>query len=86
VPHCRLARADRPIAALAHLSEAIDYEAPDNEPVDLLFALVVPEDATDEHLNLLAAVVERFNDADRVAELRAASDTNTLYQRFIAPR
>lgn len=84
VPHCRLAQVDKPIAALAHLSEAVDYESPDNEPVDLLFTLVVPEDATDEHLNLLAAVVERFNDASRVAELRAATDTETLFQRFIS--
>lgn len=83
VPHCRLANIDRPVAALAKLDEAVDYESPDRKPVDLLFALVVPEEATQEHLNLLAAVVERFNDATLVDALRSASSTEDLYQRFI---
>ncbi|WP_198650510.1 PTS sugar transporter subunit IIA [Saccharospirillum mangrovi] len=83
VPHCRLAQIDRPVAALAKLDEAVDFESPDRKPVDLLFALVVPEAATDDHLNLLAAVVERFNDAALVKTLRHASDPQTLYQHFI---
>lgn len=83
VPHCRLAQIDRPVAALAKLDEAVDFESPDRKPVDLLFALVVPEAATDDHLNLLAAVVERFNDANLVKTLRQASDPQTLYQHFI---
>lgn len=83
VPHCRLAQIDRPVAALAKLDEAVDFESPDRKPVDLLFALVVPEAATDDHLNLLAAVVERFNDANLVNSLRQASDPQTLYQQFI---
>lgn len=83
VPHCRLAGIGRPVAALARLDEAVDFEAPDRKAVDLLFALVVPEAATDDHLNLLAAVVERFNDSERVRTLREATDTADLYQRFI---
>lgn len=83
VPHCRLAQIERPIAALAKLDEAVDFESPDRKPVDLLFVLVVPEAATDDHLNLLAAVVERFNDSALVKSLRQASDSQTLYQQFI---
>jgi len=83
VPHCRLAQIERPIAALAKLDEAVDFESPDRKPVDLLFVLVVPEAATDDHLNLLAAVVERFNDSTLVKSLRQASDSQTLYQQFI---
>ncbi|PTY38883.1 PTS fructose transporter subunit IIA [Saccharospirillum sp. MSK14-1] len=83
VPHCRLAQIDRPIAALAKLDEAVDFESPDRKPVDLLFVLVVPEAATDDHLNLLAAVVERFNDSGLVKSLRQATDSQTLYQHFI---
>ena len=83
VPHCRLAHIDRPVAALAKLDEAVDFESPDRKPVDLLFALVVPEAATEDHLNLLAAVVERFNDVDRVKSLRNARTTEELFDRFI---
>lgn len=83
VPHCRLAQIEQPIAALAKLDEAVDFESPDRKPVDLLFVLVVPEAATDDHLNLLAAVVERFNDSALVKALRQASDNQTLYQQFI---
>lgn len=83
VPHCRLAQIERPIAALAKLDEAVDFESPDRKPVDLLFVLVVPAAATDDHLNLLAAVVERFNDGNLVKSLRQASDSQTLYQQFI---
>lgn len=83
VPHCRLAHLTRPVAALARLDTAVDFESPDQQPVDLLFALVVPEDATEDHLNLLAAVVERFNDAERVKTLRDARDPEDLFQRFI---
>ncbi|GGX70223.1 PTS sugar transporter subunit IIA [Saccharospirillum salsuginis] len=83
VPHCRLANVDRPVAALAKLDEAVDFESPDRKPVDLLFALVVPEAATEDHLNLLAAVVERFNDSSRVDTLRKARSTEELFERFI---
>ncbi len=83
VPHCRLAHIDRPVAALAKLDEAVDFESPDRKPVDLLFALVVPEAATEDHLNLLAAVVERFNDVDRVKSLRNTRTTEELFERFI---
>lgn len=83
VPHCRLAKIRQPVAALARLDQAVDFEAPDQQPVDLLFALVVPEDATEDHLNLLAAVVERFNNAERVETLRGTRDPEELFHRFI---
>lgn len=86
VPHCRLAHIERPVAALAKLDEAVDFESPDRKPVDLLFVLVVPEAATDDHLNLLAAVVERFNDSQLVNALRQTTDHQALYQHFIQGR
>ena len=47
VPHCRLNGLQKPIAALVKLPQAIDFEAIDKAPVDILFALIVPADATD---------------------------------------
>jgi PTS system nitrogen regulatory IIA component len=83
LPHCRLTNLDRPVAALVKLDEAVDFESPDRQPVDLLFALVVPETATDEHLQLLSAVVERFNDTDTVQALRDTSTPDDLLRLFL---
>jgi PTS system nitrogen regulatory IIA component len=50
----------------------------DNKPVDLFFALLVPEDSTDEHLQLLAQLAEMFSDEGFVAKLRNCHDAPTL--------
>ncbi len=83
VPHCRLDNLKEPIAALVKLPDPIDFESIDKQPVDLLFALVVPTDATDEHLQLLASVVERVNNPDTLNKIRQSSDTQALYTTFI---
>lgn len=83
VPHCRLKGLNQPIAALVKLPRKIDFEAIDKAPVDLLFALIVPVDATDEHLQLLASVVERVNDASTLKKIRHCTDPETLFERFI---
>lgn len=83
VPHCRLDNLQQPVAALIKLPTAIDFEAIDHKPVDLIFALIVPSDATDEHLQLLASVVERFNDPENLKKIRQSPDTQSLYTRFI---
>ena len=56
----------------AQLATGIDFDSPDNLPVDLLFILVVPAQATDEHLQLLGRVAALFNDADTRTALRQA--------------
>ena len=53
IPHCRLAGCSAPISAVLHLETAVDFDAIDGVPVDLLFVLLVPEAATDAHLDLL---------------------------------
>ncbi|MDX1342243.1 MAG: PTS sugar transporter subunit IIA [Reinekea sp.] len=83
VPHCRLNGLQSPIAALVKLPQGVDFEAIDKAPVDLIFALIVPTDATDEHLQLLASVVERVNDPDVLRVIRNATTSETLYEQFI---
>ncbi len=83
VPHCRLNGLQSPIAALVKLPQGVDFEAIDKAPVDLIFALIVPTDATDEHLQLLASVVERVNDPDVLHVIRNATTSETLYEQFI---
>ncbi len=83
IPHCRLASCEAPIAALMHLAEAIDFDARDKAPVDLVFALVVPEEATGEHLEILQAVAGRLDNADYRERLRQAGSDQTLYEQAL---
>ncbi|EAR10142.1 PTS sugar transporter subunit IIA [Reinekea blandensis] len=82
VPHCRLEGLDAPVALLVRLPEAIDFDAIDRQPVDLIFTLIVPAEATDEHLQLLAGIVERVHDPDELKRLHQCPDAASLYQSF----
>jgi PTS system nitrogen regulatory IIA component len=83
VPHCRLDGLNEPVAALLKLPAAVDFDAIDKAPVDLVFALIVPSDATDEHLQLLASVVERVNDPNTLLDIRNCTTASDLYRRFV---
>lgn len=83
VPHCRLDGLTQPLAALVKLPTPIDFEAIDKQPVDIIFALIVPAEATDEHLQLLASVVERVNNPETLNNLRLCTEVTALYQTFI---
>lgn len=83
VPHCRLDGLQKPIAALVKLPQAIDFDAIDRAPVDILFALIVPTDATDEHLQLLASVVEQVNNPEKLHQLRSCTTSSALFEQFI---
>jgi nitrogen PTS system EIIA component len=80
IPHARLKDSDKTLAAVIKLRQGVDYDAPDQQPVDLLFALLVPENSTEEHLQLLAQLAQMFSDEKFVARLRAAKDSDGLYQ------
>ncbi len=79
IPHCRITQCQRVIGTLIKLEEAIDFDAIDNQPVDLLFVLLVPEQAHDEHLKVLATLAEQFSDQSFCQQLRAADNSETLY-------
>lgn len=84
VPHCRLPGCSQTIGLLLALAEGIDFDAPDSRPVDLLFVLVVPAAATDEHLQLLGRIAAMFNDSATRASLRAAGSAEDLYAAVAA--
>ena len=74
LPHARVPGLGRPLAAFLRLRKSVDFDSPDNEPVDLVFALLVPEESTDEHLKILAAIARVFSD-DRVrSSIRSAQE------------
>jgi len=63
IPHGRIARLSHPIAAVVRLQQPIPFGSPDGKPVRHCFALLVPEQATEAHLQILAASVEMLGQA-----------------------
>lgn len=82
IPHCRLEGCTRVVGALVTLDEGVDFDAIDNQPVDLLFTLIVPKEATGEHLELLSQLAEQFNDRSFCDALRACTDADQLYRKM----
>ncbi len=84
IPHCRLSGCDQPLGAILHLENPVDFDAIDGAPVDLLFVLLVPDAATDEHLVLLRQIASLFDNEPLRERLRQASDNQALYEAVIA--
>ena len=61
IPHCRFKACPKPIGLFIRLAQPVDFDAVDREPVDLVFALIVPEGENQEHLEILQALAERFH-------------------------
>ncbi len=80
IPHGRSATLGVATGAVVRLAEPIDFGASDGQPVDLLFALAVPEHFTQQHLVLLAQLAEMFADEGFRGRLRAAPDGESLYR------
>ena len=74
VPHGRIADLEKPVAALVTLTEGIEFDAPDDSTVDILFALLVPESSTDDHLAILSLVAEKFSQKELTDQLRNCSE------------
>ncbi|WP_226665868.1 PTS IIA-like nitrogen regulatory protein PtsN [Microbulbifer aggregans] len=79
IPHCRLPGCMHPIGVLCTTAPAVDFDAIDRQPVDLLFALLVPEDSDQEHLDTLAEIATLFSDSRVRDKLREASTSDELY-------
>ena len=71
------------LGCLFTLEKTIPFDAIDNEPVDLLFVLLVPEEATSEHLELLSQIAEKFNNPALCTRLRNSNTPDELYQTMI---
>lgn len=83
IPHARSPHCSGPVAAFLKLAEPIDFDAIDGEPVDLVFVLLVPEEADDTHLALLSQVATVMNDADTRSRLRHSTTQRELYDTLI---
>ena len=85
LPHGRSAMIEQPRAALVQLREAVDYDAPDGAPVDLMLAVLVPEDADASQIELLEAAARRFARSSERAALRRANDSGGLRAAMLTP-
>ena len=83
IPHCRCKACPTPIGLFIRLVEPVDFDAVDLKPVDLVFALIVPEGENQEHLDILQALAERFHSKPLLEKIRSVSETELLY-KFIA--
>ena len=79
VPHGRIKGLKLPLAAVLLLEQAIGFDAPDNEPVDLLVFLLVPEAATQKHLELLSEIAALLSDEARREAMRRSETADALH-------
>jgi PTS system nitrogen regulatory IIA component len=79
LPHCRVGNCSEPLGSLFTLAEPIEFDAPDEQPVDVLFVLLVPEEAHQQHLDILAEAAGLFSNEAAREQLRAADDATALY-------
>ena len=85
IPHARIPGLPRIATVFAQLEEPIDFDSPDNEPVDLLFVLLAPEQAGADHLKALARISRVLRDPQTLEKLRAAGDRAALYAVLTEP-
>ena len=79
IPHGRMPGISASVGAFIRLKHPVDYETHDGQPVDLVFGLLVPQNAAGEHLQHLAAIAEKFSDDEFCAQVRAAPDEAALH-------
>ena len=79
LPHARLNDVDGVCGMFLRLEKPIDFDAVDRQPVDLIFALLAPENAGVDHLKALALVSRTMRDPDTQVKLRANADAATLH-------
>ncbi|NRB24988.1 PTS IIA-like nitrogen regulatory protein PtsN [Shewanella sp.] len=80
IPHGKLSNISQPVAVLIKCEEPISFDAIDKQPVDILFALLVPADQCEQHLSTLSSMAEKLNNKLIVKQLRKTHDESELYQ------
>jgi PTS system nitrogen regulatory IIA component len=85
LPHARLRGLKAPFGLLARLRQGIDFAAIDDQPVDIVFLLLLPETGDGAQLNALASVARVLRDPEALRRLRRASDNEALYRAIAEP-
>ncbi len=82
VPHGRIKGLKNPIAAFVRLQEAIPFESPDGQAVNLLIFLLMPDNVTQQHLEILSEIAEMLSDDEFRTALQVEQDANMVYQHI----
>ena len=78
VPHARMEDLDKTLACFFRLKEAVPFEAPDDQPVDLVFTIIIPGEATEEHLVILSSLAKVFSDDSVCESIRQAGSKDEI--------
>ena len=80
IPHGRIKTLKEPVCAFVRTAAPIAFESPDGQPVNLVFAMLVPEHATEAHLELLSELAQMFSDASLREALAATADIQAAHR------
>jgi len=80
IPHGRIRTLKDPVCAFARTAQPVAFEAPDGQPVSLVFAMLVPEHATEAHLEILSELAQMFSDEALRNALNATSDVQAAHR------
>lgn len=84
IPHGRISDSNQATAVLLTFAEPVEFDAIDNQPVSLVFALLVPEQECKQHLKTLSLIAEKLSDKQICKQLRQATSDDELYQVMIS--
>lgn len=79
IPHGRIKGLKQPMAAVFQLANPIGFDAPDEKPVNLMIFLLVPEAATQKHLEILSEIAELLSDGSLRDRMQSAPDAESLH-------
>jgi len=82
-PHCRVEGLEQSCAAMIKLSEAVDFDSADDEPVDIVFGLLVPKILDDSHYADINMITRALGDEGLRERLRESISSNDLYDALI---
>ena len=83
IPHGRIKGLKQAAGAFLRLAQPVPFDSPDGRPVNLLFVLLVPEQATEQHLQILSELAQRFSDRSFREKLQAAADPAAVLALFL---
>jgi PTS system nitrogen regulatory IIA component len=82
IPHGRIKGLKQTVGAFMRLATPVPFDSPDGRPVDLLFILLVPEQATEQHLQILSELAQHFSDRAFREKLHSAPDPSAVVALF----
>jgi PTS system nitrogen regulatory IIA component len=83
IPHPRISTLKKPLGILVRLNKPIEFDAIDGQPIDLVFALLLPGAFSGEHIHVLACVARKLREAETLLRLRSAENDAEFYDAIV---